>query len=430
MRYIAFYLSFILFVTLFVGCGDQTENHSHSGKYYPRDTKTSGVFIDSGVEGIEYTRENGTSAYTDKGGSFYYNYGQSVTFRIGHLVIGEVLGLSTITVQDIVSYKNRELNTSIYSSEVNNRVRTLMTLDEDGIASNGIQIAASTRQAAQNWSTPDYNLSEADFTTAFNSATNNAAPHGVVSKIDAQTHFASSLRCVYSGAYSGKWELPSGSKYGFVGVMIQSQGTIVTLGDGQDLNGDGNASEFLFARGSHDMDTGIYDFNETGEFNTTSGSLVPSAQVISGDGESQGYDKVTGSFTQNGQSGSYTASRVGAGKNTAYRYTGYGYGKSGGLTNAQSNDPILGLFTLDLNRDGNITGLIHDARTNEEPALFGTADFSTGAISITLGNDLGSLHGIINFDTNSSNIALNWSDINDTKVGYIQGLGCQLQDHE
>lgn len=423
-------LSSSLFLT---GCGDNLDDDSYATKYYPSYPESTGRFVDSGVTGIEYITLTSTHL-TQNGGSFTYRYGDTITFKIGGLNIGETIALSVVTPKDIVSFKNRELNTSINAPEVNNRVRTLISLDNNANPADGIEINATTRANSQNWTTPNYDLNESAFTAELNTSTLGYIT-SIATKDEATAHFESSLRCVYSGAYSGKWILPNGNKDGFVGVMIQSNGTIITLGDGQDLNGDGNYDEFLFARGEHYMDTGYYDFNETGSFDEAIGSIVESNKTVSGDGYSENYNRVAGSFTQinpdtnESQTGSYEASRVGSGTNTSSRYTGYGYANSTNNENPKT-DPILGLFTFDINRDGTIIGLIHDARTNEQPPLIGAVDFSTGSVDMNLTYSNGSSYivkGTLAFD---STVNLDWFDVNNTKLGYIAGVGCQLQTHD
>lgn len=400
---------------------------------------SKGVFINH-VQGLEYTRTFVPVAQlTTKNSVYEYRTGEPIMFHIGNLNIGEGLGIAIITPKEIVAYKNLDLNTSINSNEVNNRVRVLMSLDEDSNISNGITINATTRELAKQWSTPDYDLAESAFTNELRDSTGSYFDtRPITTKAQAKKQFASELRCVYSGAYSGQW-LRNGGKSGFVGVMIQSSntvdtnsslGTIVTLGDGQDLNGDGKAEEYLFARGTHNMDTGTYLFDETGEFKN--GGIIPSDQNVSGDGKSLSYDEVTGSFKQiiDGKPhyGSYEAKRVGQGQDSAYRYTGFGY------DNNTSQKHIIGLFTFDVDRNGTVVGMIHDARNNQEPAITGNVDYTLStnniAMSLTYPDNGGTYHikGTLAFD---GKVNLDWYDANETtKLGYIDGVGCQLQPRD
>ena len=425
----------------FSACGDNLNSSSYATKVHPSYPIQYGNFIDAGVSGLEYTNSTITQRMTDDGGKYRFTYGDILTFKIGNLLLGESVALATITPKEIVSWQNLELNTSIYAPEVNNRVRLLISLDSDENPTNGIEINATTRSLAQNWTTPLYDLNETEFNNAIDIATKGDINISSISAADASTHFESSLRCVYSGAYSGNWIFPDGNRDGFVGVMIQSNGTIVTLGDGQDLNDDGLYEEFLFARGTHYMDDGYYDFNETGEFNISSGSIVPSTKIVKGNGESLSYDRVVGSFEQKNpdtnktETGSYEASRVGNGTNISYRYTGYGYNKPTG-TEDPLNDPIVGLFTFDIDRNSTIVGLIHDARNNEEPALIGTITFDDindtliGNIDMTLTYKKGNSYRVSGLLKSDGTVNLDWFDVNNTKLGYIDGVGCQLQTHD
>lgn len=415
-------------LTFLSGCGSQVQDLGLDTAPITG-APNKGVFVNS-VEGLEYTRTIApVPQTTDKGSHYAYRSGELINFHVGNLQIGDAIGLSIITPKDIVSYKNRELNTSIYSSEVNNRVRLLMALDSDGIYSNGIQISQASRDAAKNWSTPDYALNEADFNASVASATASQLTLNVT-KAQAETQFSEALRCVYSGAYRGSWIMPSGAREGFVGVMIQSNGYIVALGDGQDVNNTG-APDVIYSDGQHNMDTGVYDFSATYYFDVNQGRIVSANLTnISGIGTSQGYNRVSGSFIQDGVNGAYTANRVGEGLDTAYRYTGFGYLNTSGGADDPTSDPILGLFTFDISRDGNITGLIHDARTNEEPTLTGTVNFSDGNVSMNLNSGEGhTLSGTIDFVNNSTTVSLQWYDANLSKLGYINGVGCQLQPH-
>jgi hypothetical protein len=222
--------------------------------------------------------------------------------------------------------------------------------------------------------------------------------------------------------------LPNQAKEGFVGVMIQSDGNIMALGDGQDTDGDGVYNDVIYSTGIHNMDTGSYDFNATYNFDVDAGRIIGTNRTdINGTGSSLGYNRVSGSFIQDGQRGNYTASRVGSGINTSYRYTGFGYANATTSQDNPSRDPLLGLFSFDIDRDGKIVGMIHDARTNDEPELLGTLNYNSGVVTIALESGLGhTLEGVISFN---GSLHLTWYDANHQKLGYIDGIGCQLQSH-
>ncbi len=431
-------LTLLSSLLLFSGCGSEVNDLSEHSQPITTEPET-GHFIDSGVEGLSYVRSSiGTSLVTQKGGSYVYRTGEIITFKIGELKIGEAIGLSVITPKDIVSLENKDLSTSIYESEVNNRVRLLMTLDSDSNPTNGIQISAATRAQAASWSTPHYEYSETGFNSSVAVVTNGDVDINIT-KLAAEEHFAESLRCVYSGAYTGYRVLPDGEHDGFVGVMIQSTntkdvnssfGTIVALSDGQELDGNTSTNEYLFARGIHDMDTGTYIFNETGEFKD--GGIIPSAANVTGDGTSNGYNKVFGTFKQLNpqtglfETGAYEATRAFEGKNVAYRYTGYGYDTNISVQNPKGK--ILGLFAFDINTDGTIEGMIHDAATGEEPLLSGTINFTTNYVdmNLTYNNTPSVIQGTLD---NNGSINLEWK-VNGVTAGSLGGVGCQLQPHD
>ena len=430
--YNSLFLSSLLLVS---GCGSEVQDLSGNPPSILGEPD-KGVFI-SQVEGLGYTRMLApTEQLTDKASNYSYRTGELINFHIGNLQLGEAIGLSIISPKEIVAYKNLDLNTSIYSSEVNNRIRLLMELDDDNTI--GIQISQATRDIAKYWgTTPNYALDPADFTSNIFALTNNQI-NITVTKEEAERYFAESLRCVYSGAYTGHRLLPDGTHDGFVGVMIQSVdtedstsslGTIVALSDGQELDGNTSTEEYLFARGKHNMDNGTYIFDQTGEFKD--GGIVPSDANVTGDGTSTGYNYVRGTFKQLNpqtgliQEGEYEATRAFEGKDVAYRYTGYGYGLDN--DNNTSNNPILGLFAFDINTDGTIEGMIHDAETGDEPYLSGHVNKATDPISVEMSLLYNGKKSIISgpLDINGT-VNLTWS-VDNQVAGSLGGVGCQLK---
>ena len=94
-----------------------------------------GVFIDSPVIGIEY--ETATlSGKTDKMGTFFYADGESVTFKIGDIVLPEVVADNAIHVSEI-------FGSDINDQQVINLARLLLTLDTDQNPDNGLDISTT-----------------------------------------------------------------------------------------------------------------------------------------------------------------------------------------------------------------------------------------------------------------------------------------------
>ena len=94
-------------------------------------TILTGRFLDSPVEGIDYT-SGGVSGTTDSSGTSQYTQGQKVSFSVGDVTIGSGTPAEVMTPVDLVSGGNTD------SAEVVNIARFLKTLDDDGNPDNGI----------------------------------------------------------------------------------------------------------------------------------------------------------------------------------------------------------------------------------------------------------------------------------------------------
>ena len=124
-------------------------------------TKT-GSFVDSEVEGIEYTSADGSgettfSGVTDENGSFNYYEGDTVTFNIGGIVIGSATAEPVITPVDLVDGAADETD-----STVTNIAKLLQTLDDNDNPEDGISITDAVRTSAVEMSI-DFSLSVAQF---------------------------------------------------------------------------------------------------------------------------------------------------------------------------------------------------------------------------------------------------------------------------
>ncbi len=417
----------LLFSLIFLGCNNTVEDTTQTGIPATKNPRNHyvGHFIDSAVEGLEYSRSKNITGLTKSGGEYSFSYGELINFHVGNVTLGESVALSQITPKEIVAYEQEKLHVSIYTPEVFNRVRFLMSIDTDKNADNGIQIDDQTRLKAQSWKTPDFSLDADQFTTALEQATNNELSSSeIVDKQKATQHFADSLRCVYSGAYRGQWILPNGNKSGFVGVMIQADGGIIAMGDGQEINDNTNA--VIYSVGHHDIDTETYTFDGNTYYYNPDKQAIDFANTadINGTGKSRGSNSVYGSFIQDNQTGTYSAFRVGNGSNVAYRYTGVGKNSNGGT---------VGLFTLDINVDGSVTGMIHDSRVDKQFDLRGTIDFTTNRDNVAIqvvSDENYTLSGDINFTNWSAPLHLVWKNSYGQTQGSVDGIGCKLQEHQ
>jgi hypothetical protein len=100
-------------------------------------TPTTGRFVDSPVEGVEY-RTATQSGVTDADGRFRYLPGEQVTFSIGKTVLGSSAAAVIVTPENFAA-------TGLADQKVKNVLRFLQTIDADGTHDNGIQIKQSVR---------------------------------------------------------------------------------------------------------------------------------------------------------------------------------------------------------------------------------------------------------------------------------------------
>lgn len=133
-----------------------------------------GVLSDAGtVSGVQY-RTATQSGTTDSGGKFLYNPGETVTFFIGNIVIGQALASPALNTFDLVGISpplsglgipNKTPQSLLFQKAIN--ISTLLqTLDDDANPANGISIP---KEAASIASTATINFSQSsiDFQDTF-----------------------------------------------------------------------------------------------------------------------------------------------------------------------------------------------------------------------------------------------------------------------
>lgn len=169
----------------FSGCGSSSSDDT------VKKTTKNGIFIDSHVQGIEYSTET-QNGITDENGSFKYKDGETVTFKIGGINLG------TTKVNDIVTPLNVIGVTSADSTNVVNMLRMLQSLDEDKNASNGIKISSSTLDTSNSMNVDFTQKNPVDISSTLTQfGLNN---NQIISKIDAKKHFTNSMISTYSSA--------------------------------------------------------------------------------------------------------------------------------------------------------------------------------------------------------------------------------------
>jgi hypothetical protein len=98
----------------------------------------SGILTDARIEGVRYTTSSGVTGVTDADGRYAYNPGDTVTFSVGSVVLGEVPATGIITPIQLAAGSEVKLG---------NLLVVLQSLDGDGNPDNGINIPAASASA-------------------------------------------------------------------------------------------------------------------------------------------------------------------------------------------------------------------------------------------------------------------------------------------
>ena len=168
-------------------------------------TKT-GYFIDSAVAGLEYT-SGSTTGITGADGSFQYEEGQPVSFKIGSMNLGSLtVKNSRVFPVDLVSGATDETDT-----KVTLMAQILQTLDSDGDASNGITITDRARKAI-NQAIEVASADPSQTTAAINLLLANATADrttgpasGLINVNNAKSHLNANLVKEFAGNWTGSF---------------------------------------------------------------------------------------------------------------------------------------------------------------------------------------------------------------------------------
>jgi hypothetical protein len=105
------------------------------------------TLIDGIVEGLSYITSSGLEGFTAADGGFNYAAGDTVTFSIGRLVVGDIdmasIGDDQVFLQDIAEVDRSDMN----DEYLENMAVLLQSLDHNGDAYDGIEITAAMRDA-------------------------------------------------------------------------------------------------------------------------------------------------------------------------------------------------------------------------------------------------------------------------------------------
>jgi len=349
----------------------------------------TGQFKDSNTTGISYL-SGGQSGVTGLDGSFTYEVGKTVTFSIGGVTLGTSNGKSIVTPVDLVS------GGSSSSVAVQNIVRFIIMLDDDGDPSNGIIISSSIQAIAKTWTQIDFSAADlsAELASIISDATSvDSRTHRLPGASTAKVHLETTLLCSYAGAFKGTF---TGDDNGNFGVLIDaSNGKVAGVAYSSQYD------EYMGIRGTTPIS---YDQNVTFvSGNTTTGATFS--------GQFTSVNVVTGTWQNSSTSGSGTisGSRVGGAIDATYRFTG----------NYTGND--LGLFSLDVNSSNNVTGVSYSIANDELLTVSGTV---SGATLTATASDGTIITGALNTETGG--LSGTWDSLAEGLSGSFSGSGCQL----
>ena len=119
----------IAFALCLAGCGDGSEPASSSGGSgggsggKVEKGPTTGRLLDAAVSGVAYVASSGAAGKTDENGTFKYNHGDTVEFKLGELALGKVKGAPVVTPMDLAGDSIKKLQ---------NLLILFQSLDADG----------------------------------------------------------------------------------------------------------------------------------------------------------------------------------------------------------------------------------------------------------------------------------------------------------
>ncbi|UZJ43963.1 hypothetical protein OOT55_15065 [Marinimicrobium sp. C6131] len=175
---------------------DGSDDDDGTGDDEPTAGSRTGTFVDSAVAGITFTNQpSGITGTTDAQGRFTFEPGDEVTFSIGDLSLPPTTARGVVTPLTIAG---TDEPTDVVATNI---ARLLQTLDFDGDASNGIDIASGAAEVATavDFSADDFDAQVADLVA--NSGSSNTT---LVSAEDAQAHLQASIADVRDQAV-GSW---------------------------------------------------------------------------------------------------------------------------------------------------------------------------------------------------------------------------------
>ena len=359
---------------LLVACGGGGGSSSGGNTTNPPSTPQTaeGRFIDTAVEGLSFSSGDQTGI-TDGEGTFTYEVGQNVTFSVGSVDVGSVMGGDIITPVDLTASNST-------MSDTQNIVRFLLMLDVDADSSNGITISNEVQLMAENWTQVDFASSnfEANLATIISdvAAVDNRTPI-LPSAMAAQAHLEETLACLSSGIFKGTY---SGQDNGSFLLWVQHERyDPLVFGDANPRVG--VTSALVFST-DENVVSGVapqqgLSFDSDQSF--ISGLVSTGAEFT---GELVGFAAIANGNWVNSifnESGTFSGERIGGSDDAVYRLSGF-FNLQGMDFSADNT----GVVALDIFDDNSVTGVMVTLR-GDETTLTGTR--TGNSISVSGGNN-------------------------------------------
>lgn len=226
----------LAFTLILAACGGENgisssssnSNGGGSGGGKQQTGPATGRLLDTAVGGVTYIAPSG-SGTTDEKGTYKYNHGDTVEFKLGSLILGKTKGAAIVTPMEL-------------AGESDNKLRNLLvlfqSLDADSNLGNGISILASAASALG----PAVNLEsspDAFFTSISYELQKARQAEGIPGPVQtpeqATAHFLSQGMGMLSTHIWVKYDDATAS----VIRIVANDGTVVNEGTGEYLNGTG-----------------------------------------------------------------------------------------------------------------------------------------------------------------------------------------------
>jgi hypothetical protein len=339
------YLTVIILVFLMSGCGGGGSDFV----YFPAAATRTGVFVDSPAVGVSY-QSGGVSGVTQFGGTFTYEVGKPVVFKVGDVFIGSIVPTKAnqvITPLDLAKAKGLTGDapgTPAYDTAI--RIVQFLTSLNDFTNPGMLTISTTTTTNATGSHYQQLDL--------YSPATTDAAMQTIVTEIKpgatlttyaaAAAHLNETLLTVDTVANAGEYAVVDASKQQAIYIQVYPDGTLVGSGISLVTPTQTIATTFL-VRGT---------ITTTSAANFNASALDPQTGVTIAllSGTSDGQGTITATITDNPPTTATTPVKFIRGDKGKNPY----FGIYRGRLSADATQPSVGTLSFGIGLDGGLYG--------------------------------------------------------------------------